>query len=517
MLINQEVNKLRNLIKNSFRVRANHDPIYVDFGGGFQRFSSQQHQVLFGRRGSGKSCLLIHFMKENEKSKSKIIYIGIDEIKKLGFPDILIRLLLSIFEEMPRAEKKKWVPWSSPLQKTVRELRLLLDEPETAQTSRTDSASSDAGAGFEGKSPISAKISRQRETETVKEFTSKKLDQIERHLQDYKKVLKSIHKDGNTKSFVLVDDFYLINREIQPDVADYLHRLCRDTDFYLKIATIRHRTSLRKHNGQTIGLELTQDVEEISLDKTFENFEATHNYLHAMLQGMADRAWPGLQAASLFNPDASRALSLASGGVPRDFLNIFVDAIDLAVQAGKTDRVTPTFVYKASSLHSYKSKLANIKEEAGVDSPDLERLYSDLLAFCLKEKRKTAFLIRRDEVQQFPYEHELLQQLMDFKLIHIIDQNTSAASGRSGRYAAYTLDFSIFMEPRLRNIEIVEFWKTDQQRRPVGIRESPEYSLRRAHDLLSGESVQANAEDIVESIDIDQNAVLPDTSEPAPI
>ena len=66
---------------------------------------------------------------------------------------------------------------------------------------------------------------------------------------------------------------------------------------------------------------------------------------------------------------------------------------------------------------------------------------------------------------------------MDFKLIHVIESDTSAASGRSGRYEAYTLDFALFMEPRLRGIEHIEFWKTDDQRRRVGVERLPSIHL----------------------------------------
>ena len=75
--------------------------------------------------------------------------------------------------------------------------------------------------------------------------------------------------------------------------------------------------------------------------------------------------------------------------------------------------------------------------------------------------------------------HEFIQQLMDFKLIHVIEPDTSAASGRQGRFEAYTLDFAAFMEPRKRNIEHVEFWKIDDQRRRQGLREAPVYPLSR--------------------------------------
>lgn len=513
-LITNEVEKLKSLIRDSFRVRENQDPVYVDIGGNLSRFSSQQHQVLFGRRGSGKSCLLVHFLRTSDDNPdANVIYIGIDEIKRLGFPDILVRLLLSIFEALPGARRRFWNVRKSRLHQTIAELRTLLDEPESAETKRKDSTDNDVSMHAKaGKMGVQA--GSKRGQEVTQAYTSKKLDQLERHLQDFKTVLRDAFTFKGAKIFVLIDDFYLVNREIQPNVLDYVHRLLRGTNYYLKLATIRHRTSLRKHDGQTIGIELFQDIEEISLDKTFENFEATNNYLHAMLQSMAERTCPGLVTDSLFNVDGHRALTLASGGVPRDFLNIFVDSVDVSIQAGKLERLTPTYIYKASAALSYKNKLTNIKEDAGFDSMALEKLFTDLLDFCLREKKKTAFLVKRDDAQNFPVEHELLQQLMDFKLIHVIDSNTSAASGRSGRYLAYTLDFSLFMEPRRRNIEIVEFWRTDDQRRPIGVREAPDYPLSRAAQVLKGEVAQTEIDDILESMDVDENALMPDTSSP---
>lgn len=80
---------------------------------------------------------------------------------------------------------------------------------------------------------------------------------------------------------------------------------------------------------------------------------------------------------------------------------------------------------------------------------------------------------------------------MDVKLIHVVEPDTSAASGRKGRFEAYTLDFSLFMEPRMRNIEHVEFWKIDSERRRVGVREAPDYDLSRAKEAI-GHELQPN-------------------------
>jgi hypothetical protein len=89
---------------------------------------------------------------------------------------------------------------------------------------------------------------------------------------------------------------------------------------------------------------------------------------------------------------------------------------------------------------------------------------------------------------------------MDFKLVHVVEPDTSAASGRPGRYEAYTLDFSLFMEPRKRNIEHVEFWKIDDQRRRVGIREAPVYPLQRAIQVYEQAGGDSDATEVLNSV-----------------
>lgn len=317
------------------------------------------------------------------------------------------------------------------------------------------------------------------------EFQNRKLDKLERTLSDYKTALHgAICSSGYDAAFVLVDDFYLIPRERQPDVIDYLHRLLRGTNIYLKVGTVRHRTTLLRQSGHTIGVELHQDVEEMNLDRTLEDIDATSDYLSRMLDALADNVGLSDVRNTLFNPDAFGALVLASGGVPRDFLNIFVEAVDAALAEGQNRWLTPTNIWKGASRISYRTKLNNLRDEAEADVSPLESVYRDLVRFCLKEKKKTGFLISQDEAQEHPDVHELIHQLMDFKLIHVVEPDTSAASGRKGRFEAYTLDYSLFMEPRMRNIEHIEFWRTDADRRRLGLREAPDYSLSRGKSAI---------------------------------
>ena len=363
------------------------------------------------------------------------------------------------------------------------------------QTSTRDAR---VNVGQDGVSEASVSTAADSTHGRISHFKERKIDTLERHLRDYKKaVSEAISGSRKSRAYVFVDDFYLMPREWHPDVIDYLHRLLRDTELYLKVATIRHRTQLLRNHPQTIGIELSQDIEEITLDRTLEDIQATEAYLGQMLASISKKAGIDSILDVNFNPEALQALTLTSGGVPRDFLNIFVNAVEASVGEGKTKWLTPTYIYRGAGRLAYQTKLRNLREDANGDAEGLERLLFDLLTFCLREKRKTAFLISQEEAQRHPREHDLIQQLMDFKLIHVVEPDTSAASGRAGRYEAYTLDFSLFMEPRRRNIEIVEFWKIDDNRRRTGIREAPVYPLLRVGQVFDDADRRVDPEDVL--------------------
>lgn len=504
MLSSPEVKRLTGLIKDSFRIRPNHNPAYVDISGHLSRFKSYQHQIVFGRRGSGKSCLFVHFLHDSVTNNGTLpIYIEGDEFKRLTYPDLLVRLLLRIFEKMPEANQKwrRWIRHPNNIQRNIDDLRKILSQAEEANIRQTDGDSSEKHAELSrGAARVGGKQSTNHEKQS--EFKEKKLDHLERYLSDYKEALAlSLNNSKYESAFILVDDFYLIPRSRQPDVIDYLHRLVRGTNFYLKIGTVRHRTTIIRNEENTIGVELHQDVEEISLDRTLEDIDTTGEYLCQMLESASCNAGLDNAINELFNPEAFHALVLASGGVPRDFLNIFVEAVSSSLSDGRDRWITPKYVWKGASRLSYRTKLNNLKEEGVSDASPLEKLYRDITIFCLKEKRKTAFLISQDQIQEFPETHELIQQLMDFKLIHIIEPDTSAASGRRGRYEAYTLDFSLFMEPRMRNIEHVEFWKIDSNRQRVGMREAPDYDLRRAKLAINTDTPSNSIEEALRETD----------------
>lgn len=487
-----EVNRLLDLINDSFRVRPNHDPIYVDLAGNLGRVSAPQHQVIYGRRGSGKSCLLVHHHRREAPNRQVLsVYLECDEVKRLGYPNILIRLLLTLYESLPHT-KRNWVQRlllrpRTRIERVIEELRGLLETPDTSDVIEEHGEKDQQGFQAQGQyPPLGASYQRGSTTSGSRRtaFTENKIDSLERHLQDYKSALsEALEKSRYRYATFILDDFYLIQPDNQPDVIDYIHRLLRGTDCYFKAGTVRHRTRLLRRNGQTVGLEESEDVEDINLDRTFEDTDGTRLYLEQMLNEMAESVGVNDATGTLLSREARHALVMSSGGVPRDYLNTFTLGVEAARSAGRSGWLTPTNVYKGASRALYRTKVKHLREEIGSESVRLESIYRDVISFCLEERRRTAFLVSQTEVPQFPEEYELIQQLMDYKMIHVIESDTSAASRRPGRYEAYTLDFALFMEPRRRNIEHVEFWKRDVEGRREGVREAPIYSLERARDV----------------------------------
>jgi hypothetical protein len=325
----------------------------------------------------------------------------------------------------------------------------------------------------------------------VRESEEEKIRIVDGRLPDYKVVIQQeLSASSPPHAVFIIDDFYLVNPAYHAEVIDYLHRLLRDTDLYLKIGTVRHRTRLSKTDGIRYGVQPYEDVDTFNLDQTLEDLPRTTAYLEDMLRKLGREV--GLDdAPSIMSEDARRNLVLLSGGVPRDYLNIFVAGLGRARNLGGRVRVTPTDLRRAAFHLSQEGKFEDLRDAAGGEAPELESLFVDIVTFCLTEKRKTAFLISKDEIAAHPEVHELVLQLMDFKLIHLLDPTTSAASGRPGRFEAYTLDFALFMEPRRRNIEIVRFWETDDQRRRVRLREAPIYDLARGAEVIKREAVPA--------------------------
>ena len=75
-------------------------------------------------------------------------------------------------------------------------------------------------------------------------------------------------------------------------------------------------------------------------------------------------------ATTIMSEDARKDLVLLSGGVPRDYLNIFVDGLVRARNLRSRVRVTPTDLRKAAASLSHESKFSDLRDAAGGEAPE---------------------------------------------------------------------------------------------------------------------------------------------------
>ena len=235
---------LRRVINENLRVqREGADPIqYIDVSGALNDISARQNHAIFARRGCGKTLLLQHSSKLLP-TKIQSVYLNCEDFKHHSFPNVLIEILDTLFAELEGnlsgwfAKKKKSRQLISDIRKNLQKLRYQEDEQEAKVTeSYTDARAEEGQAGgaislrgFQ----LSGDSAESTSTSTAIQFNYKqraaKISDLQVALPQMKKQIRDFFNLSSTvKSiFLQIDDFYHLARADQPNVMDYLHRLCK--------------------------------------------------------------------------------------------------------------------------------------------------------------------------------------------------------------------------------------------------------------------------------------------------
>ncbi|MDH4079860.1 MAG: hypothetical protein OEU68_08610 [Nitrospira sp.] len=251
----------------------------------------------------------------------------------------------------------------------------------------------------------------------------------------------------------------IIKRADQANVLDYFHRLGKDHKLWLKVGTIRHRTNWYVHGDPPIGMKIA-DADDIDLDLTLEKYSLAKDFLTRILTNFAASA--GIGRLDCFLTDgALDRLVLASGGVARDFLSIFRRSVDVARERGggpRGDKVGVEDVNVAAGEYD-ATKREDFKRDTLDDSSPLDTEFRRIRQFCLEENNSNCFLL--DKEQQHT-EVNLIHELVDLKLVHLVRSRVTVSGKRGRIYEAYMLDLSQYAGARKRReLKIVEFWKSD--------------------------------------------------------
>lgn len=359
--------------------------------------AASRHQFILGRRGVGKTALLLEAKRIAEQEGHSTVWLNAHVLRNLTVDEANLTLTQFIVDKLIQRVGNSEGPSALKLRRISVDLR------------------DNEGAG--------------RLKLLVPEINS---------------VFRDLLRPGLLSLYVFLDDFYLYPFVDQPRILDFLAGLFRDSNAWLKIASIDHLT--RPWEGTTrIGLEIPNDATKIDLDITLEDPQKTQKFLESVLDSFT--ASVGIKSTqSIATSEALGRLVLASGGVPRDYLNLFAASIGVArnqrMMAQKIGR--EDVAVAAGNLA--RSKKRDLEQDAAKDAAKLLTALSKLSKH-VRSLEHTYF--RVDIEQKAVSEYEMLALLSNLRFIHFIQ--TVSDQHRSGvRYEAFILDLSEYSDVRLQ-------------------------------------------------------------------
>ncbi len=467
--------------------------------GTLRRAITKRHHIIFGRRGSGKSSLLRKAAADLTLDRRPIAYVDLETFKAHSYPDVLLSVLISTFNEFeswlrtaavhPAHKASFWEKFfgSKPkraafnrseakeladqLQQQVAILEKQLHSADDVETKTSTKGSNENSSGAELGAKIgteianiNAKLTAAEKTVSTTElheaYRKSKTDFLHRHILDYQRLFQHLSKLSSGDSFLFLDDLYHIRRADQSQVVDYFHRVAKGNNLWLKIGTIRHRSQWYVHGDPPLGVKLGDDADEIDLDLTLEKYSLAKDFLVKVLNSFVTDCGH-LSVSQILNDGAIDRLVLASGGVARDFLAIFRRAVDVARERGENHRgarIGSEDVNVAAGEHE-TSKREELKRDTLDDQIEIEKQFERVVSFCVDVAKANLFLLDKNASGS---EARLIHELVDLRLLHLV-RSRITVSKRAGKiFEGYMLDVSQYTGSRKRhNFELVEFWKPE--------------------------------------------------------
>jgi hypothetical protein len=424
-----------------------------------------------------------------------IAFVNLETFKGHSYPDVLLSVFLESFNKLkewfetagryPASRKSFWLdffgkaPERPPINKAevgrlvneidnlALEIHQQLHAEETVLVKETTESEQEVGTALRlgaragvGSASIDAGASTEervtQRSQTVEETSRSKIDFLHRNIISYQALFRQIAQASGGDIFLFLDDLYHIKKADQPKVIDFFHRIAQGSQLWFKVGTIRHRTEWYRHGDPSVGVKLGDDADEIDLDLTLDRYQATREFLISVLQGIAaESGFDNLGA--IISTGAADRLVLASGGVARDFLGIFRRSIIVARERGERrgPRIGAEDVNQAAGEYN-ELKRDELNRDTLEERDIVEGAFEAVKQFCIDENNANCFLIEKDRVD---IGAKLIEELVDLRLLHLV-QSRVTISGRTGRlYVAYMLDLGEYAGERTRRgLEKIQFW-----------------------------------------------------------
>jgi len=379
---------------------------------------SPRHHLVFGRRGVGKTSLMLEARRITEEQGSHALWINIQSLRALGASHAFLTVALRLCD-------------------------LIL-----GAYAAINAASVGVQAAANLRNSVEQKFSA----------TSQNLVEVSLLVPLLQQMVSRFCLQNKTSIFVFLDDIHYLSSADVPRFLDLLHGVTRDNPMWLKIAGIQHQTRWFIPVPPT-GLQTGHDATIISLDVTLEHPEKAKAFLSSVLKGYVEECG-ALPIGSVFSSSALERLVLASGGVPRDFLTLCASAIQTARQRPNAKTVGVQDVNNAAGVAG-QTKLQELEDDAAATmgrSAELVKSLNIVREFLLSQQEITFFRVDFRDKEAHATEYRVLQALADLRMLHLINNSLSDPHHAGQRSEVYLLDLSQYSGARLKQgLHVLDF------------------------------------------------------------
>lgn len=447
---------------------------FVDIGI-FPQLINRNNQILYGRRGTGKTHVLKVLQTEISSDKNNVsLYL---DCRTLGstsqfsdtslpiqkrclalFRDILTPIYNTLLEhiiEYPNESAEKAIVALDELLETITQ-----PFKSYKQDSEVKRVEKEAGKSKTGRLSITSTSPDLSLEYSDKESLSQATEQTFRVNEEDKIIFPSLHQSlsqtlelANVELYLLIDEWSSIPEDIQPYLAEFLKRGVLPVNrAILKIASLEYRSKFKIPNTTPIfGFELGADISTApDLDDYYvydRNPEQITDLFGEILLKHLNVDLPigylknnyrinsGKDLASkLFTQrDTLKELSRAAEGVVRDLINIFTNAFFDARKRGR-DTIDLRAILEASRQWFEQDKAQDLDDEM---HEVLRRIVEDVIG----EKKARSFLLPRILIK-----HDTIQKLFDARVLHHMQRGYADKDNPGVRYDIYSLDYGTYVD-----------------------------------------------------------------------
>jgi hypothetical protein len=435
------------------------------------------HQIVYGRRGTGKTHAFQNLAVQLAEDGELPIYVDLRKIGSnnglyadsgVGLPQRATQLLIDVIEAMHGELLSKAVeddrfdnllPCLDGIADAATQVKVegpvSLEEEVENSTSNERVRNWGLTTGW-GKNP---NISLKRDSSKKASVARRDKAKVQRSGNELPRLLfgrlgnaveECTKKIRPRRIWLLLDEWSSIPIELQPVLADMLRRTffpCQGLTVKISSIERRSRFIMRSDAATYVGIELGSDTAAaLNLDDHLLAAEGTGRaevffarLLSKHLSVLAATLDIPLNLDAMqfvrvaFSEGGFKEFVRASEGVPRDAINI----VGLAAMAADHRAIRIEDIQSAAHKYYLQDKESGIKGNS-----EAEKLWDRLLRHVVADRKARTFLVRRNR----DHTHPGLLDLYDARLIHLLRSGLTTPNRPGIDYDGYAVDYGSYVK-----------------------------------------------------------------------